>query len=133
MTRKKSAIGFRVLSLLGVLLAGLILQAGADDKYRAWLEEEVHLLITTQEEQEFKLLESDAGREEFIVRFWEKRDPTPGTAVNEFREEYSRRVKRADVMFTYAGIKGSQRTLGRVYIVFGPPKRRDGTEVNHGG
>jgi GWxTD domain-containing protein len=31
----------------------------------------------------------------FIARFWARRDPSPGTPINEFRDEFSRRVRFA--------------------------------------
>ena len=52
--------------------------------------------------------------------FWKANDPTPGTDVNEFMEEYYRRVQYANQ--TYSGFRdGWKSDMGMIYIIFGPP------------
>lgn len=71
----------------------------------------------------FKRLNS-AGKRNFMIQFWKRRDPTPETPVNEFREEHMRRLNYANEHFSI-GFKdrrgGWNRDRGRVYIVYGPP------------
>ena len=58
--------------------------------------------------------------EAFWNRFWEKRDPTPGTPVNENLAEFMRRVEHANGEF--AGLEpGWKSDMGRIYIRYGPP------------
>ncbi len=90
--------------------------------YRKWINEDVAYIITDQERAAFKALQTDAEREHFIEQFWERRDPTPGTAENEFKEEHYRRIAYANQHFAPAtGLAGWKTDRGRVYIVYGPP------------
>jgi GWxTD domain-containing protein len=71
-------------------------------------------------------LQTDAEREHFIEQFWQRRDPTPGTPRNEFKEEHYRRIAFANDRFrTTAGIPGWKTDRGRIYITFGPPDELD--------
>jgi|GEM_PF-198088 len=57
-----------------------------------------------------------------IERFWQKHDPSPGTARNEAREEFNKRVIIADERFTiHARLKGWKSDRGRIYIKYGDP------------
>src|SRR5271168_2018743 len=56
--------------------------------YRKWLNEEVVYIITDEEKKAFKAFATDEEREQFIEQFWLRRDPTPDTEENEFREEH---------------------------------------------
>ncbi len=88
--------------------------------YQTWLDEDVRYIITPEEEQAFKLLGTDEERDAFIEQFWQRRDPTPDTEENEFREEHYRRIQYANEHFA-AGIPGWRTDRGRIYIVWGPP------------
>lgn len=59
-------------------------------------------------------------REAAWEMFWDGRDPTPGTAENEFRTEFLRRVGYANVHFR-SMIEGWQTDMGRIYIQHGDP------------
>jgi GWxTD domain-containing protein len=90
--------------------------------YLKWLNEDVAYIITDQERAAFKNLQADAEREHFIEQFWLRRDPTPGTLVNEFKEEHYRRIAYANEHFTQPdGLAGWKTDRGRIYITFGPP------------
>lgn len=60
----------------------------------------------------------------FWSRFWQKRDPTPGTLRNESRDEFLRRVEYADTHFNVLEA-GWNSDMGRIYIRFGPPDQID--------
>jgi GWxTD domain-containing protein len=87
--------------------------------YRKWLDEDVRWIITDEEQKAFKLLSNDEERDQFIEAFWQRRDPTPDTEENEFKEEHYRRIAYANEHFA-AGIPGWKSDRGRMYIVFGP-------------
>lgn len=53
-------------------------------------------------------------------RFWERRDPTPDTPVNENLIEFYRRLRYAASHFTGIG-PGWRSDMGRIYIRYGPP------------
>jgi GWxTD domain-containing protein len=88
--------------------------------YQTWLDQDVRYIITPEEEQAFKLLGTDEERDQFIEQFWLRRDPTPDTEENEFREEHYRRIQYANEHFA-AGTPGWRTDRGRIYIVWGPP------------
>ncbi len=88
--------------------------------YRKWLNEDVAYIISDQERTAFKELQTDQEREHFIEQFWLRRDPTPGTIENEFKEEHYRRIAYANEKFA-AGIPGWKTDRGRIYITYGPP------------
>jgi GWxTD domain-containing protein len=92
--------------------------------YKKWLQEDVAYIITDEERTAFKRLQTDEEREQFIEQFWLRRDPTPDTVENEFKEEHYRRIQYANDHFA-SGIPGWKTDRGRIYIVFGPPDERD--------
>ena len=87
--------------------------------YRKWLDEDVRWIITDQERSAFMQLSNDEERDQFIEAFWQRRDPTPDTEENEFKEEHYRRIAYANEHYA-AGIPGWKSDRGRTYIVFGP-------------
>lgn len=88
--------------------------------YRKWLNEDVTYIITDEERAAFKKLQTDEEREQFIEQFWLRRDPTPDTVENEFKEEHYRRIAYANEHYA-SGIPGWKTDRGRIYITFGPP------------
>jgi GWxTD domain-containing protein len=91
-----------------------------ESPYRKWLNEDVAYIITEEEKDAFKRLQTDDEREQFIEQFWLRRDPTPDTDENEFKEEHYRRIAYADEHFA-SGIPGWKTDRGRIYIMYGPP------------
>jgi len=87
--------------------------------YRKWLDEDVRWIITDEEKSAFMQLSNDEERDQFIEAFWQRRDPTPDTEENEFKEEHYRRIAYANEHYP-AGIPGWKTDRGRMYIVFGP-------------
>ena len=65
-------------------------------------------------------MQTDEERQQFIEQFWLRRDPTPDTEENEFKEEHYRRIAYANERFA-SGIPGWKTDRGRIYITFGPP------------
>ena len=92
--------------------------------YRKWLNEDVAYIITDEERAAFKRLATDEEREQFIEQFWLRRDPTPDTVENEFKEEHYRRIAYANEHYA-SGIPGWKTDRGRIYITYGPPDEND--------
>src|ERR1700681_1913548 len=92
--------------------------------YRKWLNEDVAYIITDEERTAFKRLQTDEEREQFIEQFWLRRDPTPDSIENEFKEEHYRRIAYANENFA-SGIPGWKTDRGRIYITYGPPDEKD--------
>jgi GWxTD domain-containing protein len=88
--------------------------------YKKWLDEDVTYIITDEERAAFKQLSNDEERDNFIEAFWQRRDPTPDTEENEFKEEHYQRIAYANEHFA-AGVPGWRTDRGRIYIVFGKP------------
>ncbi|HKF03231.1 MAG TPA: GWxTD domain-containing protein [Candidatus Sulfotelmatobacter sp.] len=86
--------------------------------YKKWLDEDVAYIITDEERAAFRQLSNDEERDNFIEAFWQRRDPTPDTEENEFKEEHYQRIAYANEHFA-AGVPGWKTDRGRIYIVFG--------------
>ena len=87
--------------------------------YKKWLDEDVRWIITDEERSAFRQLSNDEERDQFIEAFWQRRDPTPDTIENEFKEEHYRRIAYSNEHFA-AGIPGWKTDRGRMYIMYGP-------------
>lgn len=89
--------------------------------YAAWLKEDVRWIITDEERAAFTLLKSDQERDQFIEQFWRRRDPTPETPLNEFKQEHYQRLLYANQHFATPDTPGWRTDRGRIYIVYGKP------------
>ena len=92
--------------------------------YSKWLDEEVRWIISDEERAAFKRYTTDDEKQAFIEQFWLRRDPTPDTEENEFKEEHYRRIAWANDRFA-SGIPGWKTDRGQIYIKFGPPDEND--------
>ena len=92
--------------------------------WKKWLNEDVVYIITDEERKAFKGLQTDEEREQFVEQFWLRRDPTPDTEENEYKEEHYRRIAYANEHYA-SGIPGWKTDRGRIYITFGPPDEID--------
>ena len=97
--------------------------------YKKWLDQDVVYIISDEEKKAFKTLQTDEERDQFIEQFWLRRDPTPDTEENEYREEHYRRIAYANDHYA-SGIPGWKSDRGMIYIKFGPA---DETDVHNGG
>jgi GWxTD domain-containing protein len=88
--------------------------------YKKWLDEDVVWIITDEERAAFKQLSNDEERDNFIEAFWQRRDPTPDTEENEYKEEHYQRIAYANEHFA-AGVPGWKTDRGRIYIIYGKP------------
>jgi GWxTD domain-containing protein len=92
--------------------------------WKKWLNEDVTYIITDEERQAFKRLQTDEERQQFVEQFWQRRDPTPDTEENEYKEELYRRIAYANERFA-SGIPGWKTDRGMIYIKYGPPDEID--------
>jgi len=92
--------------------------------FERWLNGSVRLLLTDQEARIADALSEAPYFSAFERWFWMRRDPSPGTLVNEFRDQFNARVENANEEF---GAKtdhaGWDTGRGVVYILLGPPAR----------
>ena len=100
--------------------AGSTDEASPETAHEKWLLNDVVYIIEDEERAAFERLQTDEERDRFIEQFWARRDPTPGTAENEFKEEHYRRIAYANDRFA-AESPGWKSDRGRLYVVYGPP------------
>ncbi len=91
-----------------------------DPRWQQWLDVDTAYIMTHEERRAFILLKTDEEREQFTEQFWSRRDPTPGTSANEFKDEHYRRIAYANDHYSTATIPGWASDRGRNYILFGP-------------
>jgi len=99
-----------------------LLVDGQAPPFKSWLEQDVAWIITDEERSAFNLLKNDEERDLFVEAFWSRRDPTPDTYENEFKEEHYRRIVYANAHFA-ARLPGWKTDRGHIHIVYGPPEK----------
>ena len=100
------------------------LKSELKDTYKSWLEQDAAYIISDEERAAFKNLSNDEERDAFIENFWLRRNPSPDSPENEFREEHYRRIAYANEHYA-AGKPGWKTDRGHIYISFGPPDQID--------
>jgi len=93
---------------------GPVLPMTAKDEQRYF--DQIKYIATKEEKDLFKRLDAN-GKGEFIIRFWQSKDPTPGTLENEFMVEHFRRLSHAEKSFK-GGLNADR---ARIYIQYGAP------------
>lgn len=88
--------------------------------YKKWLDQDVLWIITDSERQAFKNLTNDEERDAFIENFWRRRNPSPDSPDNEYRDEIYARIAYANDHFA-AGKPGYLTDRGHIYIAYGKP------------
>jgi len=102
-----------------------IKEQNLEQRYHEWLDRDVAYIITREERDTFLHLTFDDARDKFIDRFWEIRNPVPGSPVNTYKDEIYRRIAYANQYFgPGSGSEGWRSDRGRIYITLGPPEQR---------
>lgn len=120
---KLSRFLFFCLFLLATAGAPLRAQAPAPADDEDWAKSPEAYFLTAGEKREWQGLRSRENRREFIERYWLKRDPSPGSPANEFRDLVLNRIRTADGRYRIEKTPGSRTAQGFVFIVFGTPAR----------
>ncbi len=76
--------------------------------------------IATREEKEIYKTLDVKGKQAFLIEFWRKRDKSPETPQNEFRDDYLKLVNTANKEFS-GFKKGYKSDRGRVLLLYGVP------------
>src|SRR5215475_1056082 len=92
----------------------------ASKALQKWVDQDVSYIITPEERAAWKRLKTDEEREAFIESFWLRRDPTPDTIDNEYRDEHYERIAYANEHYA-SGIPGWKTDRCRIYIMYGKP------------
>ncbi len=93
-------------------------------EYEKWLDQDVVWIISETERQAFNNLTNDEERDAFIENFWRRRNPSPDSPDNEYRDEIYARIAYADDHFA-AGKPGYLTDRGHIYIAWGPPDDKE--------
>ena len=79
-----------------------------------------HYIAKAEEIRTWKKLNL-AGKREFIKEFWAARDETPGTAANEFKDQYLGRVQLANAQYRSNFKEGYKSDRGRILLLYDKP------------
>lgn len=85
----------------------------------------IQFIATSEELDEFDALRSTLAIEEWLDRFWMKRDVTLGTPLNEARIEYEKRVRVANERFSRPRRLGIDTDPGRVLALYNEPDAKE--------
>lgn len=88
------------------------------------LEKAIDQLTYIAESSELSTIEDNDSFEDKLnafLNFWEEKDPTPNTKINEAMLEYYRRVEYANKNFEAYKNEGWRTDMGMVYVSLGPP------------
>ncbi len=87
--------------------------------------DESKYIATDSEIGHYKKLNSLNAKRDFLYKFWKKRDPIPETEVNEFKNEYIKRINYVNSHFKAFNKEGYKTDRGRIYLQYGPPDQID--------
>ena len=90
-----------------------------------WFDSPLKYIMTPEKETILRKLKTLEEKIQFVRIFWARRDPNAVTGINEFREEFYRRVDYAKGFFMEGLEDGWKTARGEIYIVFGPPSAID--------
>lgn len=129
---------FGRITMAAMLCAGLASAsfAALSSTFSDWAKGPVQYVMTPAEAAIWNQLTTDDQAQQFVDLFWAKRDPTPSTPQNEFREAFEERVKYADDHFKQGRTRGAMTDLGKIFIVLGPPTQpvqRSRPDISVGG
>lgn len=101
---------------------------------------EFQFLATPDEKRDWRRLREDPERIRFVDGFWFRRDSSPETPENEFRDSFLARSSFADLSWGTEQTRGSRTDRGRVFVLLGKPEvirlkgqtRREGATIESG-
>jgi GWxTD domain-containing protein len=132
--------GWRPRLWLGLALTLLLADlpaAGAGGRTAAlddWISGPVRYIADRAEVKAFKGLETDEDRALFIEKFWARRDPSPDTLTNEYRQLFWERVHDANELFLDSAKPGWKTDRGKIYVLHGAPNEiQDEPSLRPGG
>src|SRR5947209_15976224 len=115
-----------IVTVVATLVAS-VASASLSSTYVEWGKGPAQYLMTKDEQAKWKNINYDAAAKAFVDLFWARRDPSPGTPANEFKDDFDARVAAADKQFPQGRSKGSMTDRGHVFIMLGRPTRIERT------
>ena len=100
-----------------------------------WRQGPVRYIITKEEDKSYKTMKTEQERANFIDIFWRRRDPTPKTDHNEFKERFRNRALDCNRLYSETSMPGWKTDMGKIHILLGPPDEmvRDRVARGHRG
>jgi GWxTD domain-containing protein len=89
------------------------------------LAEQLRYIAKEDELDYIKEGKNDYEKQNRFMKFWEKKDPSPGTKRNEIMQEYYKRIRGADKLFSTTYTPGWKTDMGMVFIIYGQPDNVD--------
>ena len=117
----------RVFLAAAALMVAATSAFALSEEHAAFLGGPAQHLMTKEEAAAAKAVRTDEEAKAFIDLFWARRDPSPGTPQNEARELFAAKVDWADKNLAERKKRGSMTDRGKVFILYGPPKRVERT------
>jgi GWxTD domain-containing protein len=108
------------LVVFGIVATACAQMPSLPTEYQHWLDEDVSYIMTDAERKDFIARSGNGDPDNFVREFWERRNPTPGSAENPYKEEHYRRMAFANEHFA-ATVAGWKTDRGKAYIQMGPP------------
>lgn len=101
-----------------------------DIKSTGSIEEKVEQLQYVARGDEWRELRNAEGEEleRLFKKFWDLRDPTPGTPANELYDEYYKRIQISNTQFRSSRRDGWRSDRGRIFVIYGPPDSIEKTD-----
>jgi GWxTD domain-containing protein len=85
------------------------------------IKREISYVATKSELEAFEAM-SEEDKPIFVELFWKRRDPTPQTDENEYKDAFYERFEYAETHFSTPFRRGADTDMGYIYIKFGPPE-----------
>jgi GWxTD domain-containing protein len=119
--RRPFLVTIAFLALASLVPAQKLAEKDLPERFQDWLKL-VAYHVQPVERDVFLQLTSDRERDIFVEMFWKQRDPTPGTADNEYREELEKRFAYVNTFYGRSTSREGWRTdMGRIHMILGPP------------
>jgi GWxTD domain-containing protein len=83
--------------------------------------EESKYISTDTEIDEYESLKTPDTKREYLYNYWLKRDSEPATVINEYKNDYMKRVDFTNKNFGNFNSPGYKSEKGRIYLTYGPP------------
>jgi GWxTD domain-containing protein len=99
---------------------GVYSEEDCDDQFK-----QAKYIANNKEVEQYEGLDSLESKRKYLFEFWQRRDTNPQTAVNEFREDYLKRVKYANERYRTMNKDGYRTDRGRIVLMYGNPDQID--------
>ncbi len=83
--------------------------------------EHVDIIANDSERRRIRNLNTLQDRQRFLMEFWNKRNPNPGSAFNMYQEEFTRRLQYVSERYAESQMPGWKTDRGRTFIKYGQP------------